>query len=122
MGHEVVLYKGKHAVLEERALYLALGFASKYSRDLLHGRIDNPRLRGLLDHWQNAVKSSLPDSAIELEERLSMPEDAFDLAAVLTHAEERVRQFGEVVPAELCNDIMELQGTPAAFQGGFKTE
>jgi hypothetical protein len=57
-----------------------------------------------------------------LEERLSTPEDASDLAGVLTHAQERVREFGEVVPVALCNDIMALHGTPAAFHGGFKTD
>jgi hypothetical protein len=55
MGHEVVLYKGKHVVLEERALYLALGLVARYSRERLQIRGDNQRLRDLMDHWEQAV-------------------------------------------------------------------
>lgn len=28
----------------------------------------------------------------------------------------------ELVPKELCNRLLEFDGTPAAFKGGFKTE
>jgi hypothetical protein len=119
----VVLYKGKHVVLEERALYLALGLVARYSRERLQIRGDNQRLRDLMDHWEQAVKSSLPPGIdVELEERVETREDAAQLAALFAHAEDRVRAFESVVPLEVCNETMELTGTPAAFQGGFKKE
>ena len=118
-----MLYKGKHVVLEERALYRALGLVARYSRERLQIRGDNPRLRDLMDYWEQAVKSSLPPGIeVELEERVETREDAAQLVALLAHAEDRIRAFESVVPLELCNETMELTGTVAAFQGGFKKE
>jgi len=119
MGHDIVIYKGKVANFETTTLCLALAFAARYGKESMRARGSaDARLLRFLDQWEKAFDN--PAGAdVGFHERISWAQDAAALAEILLGAEQVVRSFGPAVPAAVCDELLGLAGSRAAFRGDF---